>query len=72
MINQNYTISIRLSTYSSFKAALTAGKVSMLGNCPNLVRESLYVRFAALCLIMSAAAFLDLQFIRRGGQALIT
>ena len=30
----------------------------MLGNCPNLVRDSLYVRFAALCLIMSAAAFL--------------
>ena len=24
----------------------------MLGNCPNLVRDSLYVRFAALCLIM--------------------
>ena len=40
----NYTISIRLRTYSSFKAALTAGKVSMLGNCPNLVRDSLYVR----------------------------
>ena len=63
LINQNYTISIRLRTYSSFKAALTAGKVSMLGNCPNLVRDSLYVRFAALCLIMSAAAFLDLQFV---------
>ena len=43
MINQNYTISIRLRTYSSFKAALTAGKVSMLGNCPNLVRDSLYI-----------------------------
>ena len=39
----------------------------MLGNCPNLVRDSLYVRFAALCLIMSAAAFLDLQFIPGGG-----
>ena len=47
MINQNYTISIRLRTYSSFKA-LTAGKVSMLGNCPNLVWDSLYVRFAAV------------------------
>ena len=63
VIKQKYTISIRLRTYSSFKATLTAGKVSMLGNCPNLVRDSLYVRFAALCLIMSAAAFLDLQFI---------
>ena len=40
VINQNDTISIRLRTYSSFKAALTAGKVSMLGNCPNLVRGS--------------------------------
>ena len=39
----------------------------MLVNCPNLVRDSLYVRFAALCLIMFAAAFLDLQFIRGGG-----
>ena len=29
----------------------------MLGNCPNLVRDSLYVRFAAL----------DLQFIPGGG-----
>ena len=38
-INKNYTISIRLRTYSSFKAALTAGKVSMLGNCPNLVSD---------------------------------
>ena len=28
-------ISILLRTYSSFKAALTAGKVSMLRNCPN-------------------------------------
>ena len=33
VINQNYAISIRLRTYSSFKAALTAGKVSMLGIC---------------------------------------
>ena len=63
LISRNYTISLRLRTYSSFKAALTAAKVSMLGNCPNLARDSLYVRFAALCLIMSAAAFLDLQFI---------
>ena len=62
-MNQNYIISISLRTYISFKAALTAGKVSLLGNCPNLVRDSLYVRFAALCFIMSAAAFLDLQFI---------
>ena len=42
-INQICTLSIRLRTYSSFKAALTAGKVSMLGNCPNSVRDSLYV-----------------------------
>ena len=33
--HQNYTISIHLRTYSSFKAALTAGKVSMLGNINN-------------------------------------
>ena len=32
VILQNYTISIRLRTYSSFKAALTESKVSMLGN----------------------------------------
>ena len=28
----------------------------MLGNCPNLVRDSLYVRFAALCLIIMSTA----------------
>ena len=34
----------------------------MLGYCPNLFRASQYVRFAALCFIMSAAAFLHLAF----------
>ena len=34
----------------------------MLGYCPNLFRASKYVRFAALCLIIIAAAFLDLAF----------
>ena len=47
----------------SFKAAQIAGKVSIRGSLPNLVRATLLVRFAALCFTISSEAFLDLGLI---------
>ena len=43
VVNQNYTISIRLRTYSSFKAALTAG-------------EALYTRYPIVAFGLQAAS----------------